>query len=1012
MVSPGLAFLHYSVSSPSFDAPSLPMYHPLMARADGGEGGPPEAHAGGTLIDGTAADGAGPDVTPPPMLEATRRNVTVLFADLAGFTELTERLGEERTHALLNELFGRFEHEILRRGGSIDKFIGDEVMALFGAERANEDDPERAVGAALSIVESVGAFGREKGIDLAVHVGINTGRVVAGMLGGAQRRDFSVIGSGVNIAARLAGHARAGEILCGAETVKRLRGRFEAEAVENLRLKGIREPVTAYRVLGARTARELLGATAASGEAPGPEGLSMPFAGRENELARLREAIAGLGAGSSSAPAPAPARGIAVVGPGGIGKTRLVAHLLAHDLPPGADVVHAQGDPHGDRLPFSTILPAIDRCLGIGSPAERPRSAEALGRFDPAHRDALARVYGLLGNGGAERDDGGEIDARNLVSVIADVIVATAPAAGRVLFVVDAQWIDAVSASVVAALAARPDGVGRAVLPILDARPEGEAVLEGFLGIDGVLRLDLEPMRGDGVTDLIGRLFPGASVPAGFVDALLARTGGTPIHIEQALNALNEQGLIRRDGWRIAPEAVALPIPATLVDLVVSRIDRLPPPARETLLAASILGGRFDTELLAPLVGRRPEETAGPLDALAAGRFLRREERDVFFHHETIREVAYGLLLERDRERLHAKAAEVLRGRTDWRDPESLDRLAGHCRGAKDWGGLVRVRMAGLGLAMDAYRTQDAERIAREILSMEWPAYLDDRVRAVFLGHRARIALVRRRHEEALALAEEALAIDRKTGDRPGEAARLSAVGRACEQMGRWDDAARQHTAALGIARDLGDEALQAMALGALGRILERRRRFDEARRYADEALGICRRNGDERGEAIHLQTLCRISQREGRLDEAKEHAEAALENARRRGHARGEAISLGTLGEIAEEEGHLDDAIRHQEAALGLNRRLGNDHGMTIRLGILARLTERAGRIEEAFRHDEAFLEIDRRLGDERGQATRLAELARLATLLGHADEADRYRKAAEELAGIVGDGKAAEPA
>ncbi len=209
-----------------------------------------------------------------------RKIVTILFADVSGFTALSEKLDPEAVRDLITACFDRLVPCIQRYGGTIDKFMGDEIMALFGAPQAHENDPERALRAALEMRRVLAAFNAERHSPLAIHFGVNTGLVYAGGVGGGGRKDYSVMGDAVNVAARLKTTATSGEILVGADTFRQARDLFEWLPVGLIQAKGKAEPVTAYRLLDVRAA------------ASGPRGrttrgLSSPLVGREGELQAL-----------------------------------------------------------------------------------------------------------------------------------------------------------------------------------------------------------------------------------------------------------------------------------------------------------------------------------------------------------------------------------------------------------------------------------------------------------------------------------------------------------------------------------------------------------------------------------------------------------------------------------------------------------------------------------------------------------------------------------------------------
>src|SRR3954469_7410111 len=247
-----------------------------------------------------------------------RKLVTIVFADISGFTALSEKLDPERVRELINACFDWLVPIVQKYDGTIDKFIGDEIMALFGAPIAHEDDAERALRAALEMMKAIIAFNHANETELGLHLGINTGMVVAGEIGGHDRRDYSVMGDAVNIAARLENASSLGEIFVGPATYRLTQRLFDFEAVPPLTLKGKEAALEAYRVVGVKAVPESL---------RGIEGLRAPLVGRDEELGEIRDALADLQRGRGSV--------VAIVGEAGLGKSRLIAetrNLLPHNI--------------------------------------------------------------------------------------------------------------------------------------------------------------------------------------------------------------------------------------------------------------------------------------------------------------------------------------------------------------------------------------------------------------------------------------------------------------------------------------------------------------------------------------------------------------------------------------------------------------------------------------------------------------------------------------------------------
>jgi class 3 adenylate cyclase len=287
---------------------------------------------------------------PTSDLMGERKLVTVMFADISGFTALAETMDPEAVRDLMNACFERLVPVVEKYGGTVDKFIGDEIMALFGAPTAHEDDPERALRAALEMMDALAEFKLEQGIDLGLHIGVNTGLVIAGGLGTRERQEYSVMGDAVNLAARLEDLSQRGEVLIGRDTHQLTELLFEFEEREPIQVKGKAEPVTVYRLLDFR---------AVPGKVRGIAGLESPLVGRQAELHSLQEAIKRLQVGVGGI--------VTLVGEAGLGKSRLVVEAMAQVVL-GADGRRSLQWVEGRCLSYGTsiaYLPWLDVLRGL-----------------------------------------------------------------------------------------------------------------------------------------------------------------------------------------------------------------------------------------------------------------------------------------------------------------------------------------------------------------------------------------------------------------------------------------------------------------------------------------------------------------------------------------------------------------------------------------------------------------------------------------------------------------------
>jgi len=573
-----------------------------------------------------------------PDSEGERRVVTVLFADFEGYTSLVSRMDPERVRELINPAFEALVPHIEKYGGTIDKFIGDEVMALFGAPVAHEDDARRACLAALDMAAELERYNARRGSSLRLHFGMGTGLVVAGDIGSSRHRGYSAVGNAVNRAARLASKASGGLILVDAATRALAGPGFAFEELPPVELKGFPEPTVPYRLTG-------LDPTAPGGRGRRAEPF-LPFVGRESEMARMLEAWN-----------RSPTAFVALVGEPGIGKTRLADEFARRAAETGpVRVVGTRSQAFDSSTAYRLWSDLLDGLAGVEPADTRKLRNEKLWAFlgqampGSEARGALMRLASMeapppgdagLFDGSAEAGP----EPMDPVPVLAGLLGSLA-GGGRLLFVCDdAQWCDHASLDILYRLAA-----GGAPACWLLLSREIPAVPPGLAPV--VVRLG--PLDDADGRTLASLRTPGADDRA--VSRALAMAGGNPLFLEELLR----QGLpeyapespsgAQPDG---PPNADA---PSALAGFIMARIDALPPAERETVRVASILGDRFRADILAAMTERPDAEGLVRDDILVA-----EPDDSLSFRHGLLRDAVYRSFIDKRRRELHARAAEATR---------------------------------------------------------------------------------------------------------------------------------------------------------------------------------------------------------------------------------------------------------------------------------------------------------------------------------------------------------------
>ncbi|HME97086.1 MAG TPA: AAA family ATPase [Methylomirabilota bacterium] len=594
-------------------------------------------------------------------MEGERKQVTVLFCDFTDSTALAERIGPEAMHRLLDEFFELALGEVHRYEGTINQFLGDGFMALFGAPLAREDHARRGVLAALglrSVLRERALGAPHRRLDLDVRMGINTGLVVVGKIGHNLRMDYTAVGDTTHVAHRLEQMAEPGTILITGATHRLVRGYVRVEDLGAQALKGKAEPVPVYRVLGPGARRSRL-------EGPDRAHKLTRFVGRERELDTLQGLLARVEAGEGQV--------VTIVGESGVGKSRLFHEFRQRQR--GRSVTFLEGRclSYGRRIPYLPVLDILRQGCGIAetdSPEAIGQKVDwALGDIGVDAADAAPYLLHLLGvTNGTEAL--AALSPQAIKSRTADVLRRLVLKESRrqplVILVEDVHWVDRTSeeyaTTLIDALVDAP------LLMVLTHRPGYDP---GWLKKPYVTRLALSQLSdGESLAVLQAIVEPGG-VHESVTRSILAKAEGNPLFLEELSRAAFE-----RDGLGTDDA-----LPATIHDLLSARIDSLSQPARRVVQAAAVLGREVSHRLL-EAVADQPESLAETVRELTRREMLyehpRVADRVYVFRHALVQEVAYSTLLEQRRAALHGRAARALETLYDRRTDEVVELLAHH----------------------------------------------------------------------------------------------------------------------------------------------------------------------------------------------------------------------------------------------------------------------------------------------------------------------------------------------
>ena len=951
-----------------------------------------------------------------------RRPATVLFADLAGFTAISERLDPEDVRAFQNDLFREMAAGIERYGGFVEKYVGDAVMAVFGAPRAHEDDPERALHAALDLHQRVATLNADwagrLGREVALHVGVNTGRVVAGHLGG-QNAAYAVTGDTVNTAARLQSAAPGGQTFVSHGTYLLTRHAFLFESLDPLPLKGKAEPVPVHRLVGAAARRR-------SARGLEAEGLAAPLVGRAENLAAMLEAFERAVAGRVQV--------VSLLGDVGTGKSRLLAEFLTRleveGRLTGSTVRQAACSSLGEP-PYGVVAAFLREAYGIApedslavAREKIVRGLQALG----APPDEAAGVTPILGYvlglevAGRLPDVDPETVKRQILLLLRMAVERRLLQGPLLLVVEDLHWADAAS---MAGLEILADWlVDRPLMFVLTSRPaaEARAIVPSRATRTTVRLSPLDPEECSAILEaFFGPVLAG--IPTPFRDVIVKRAGGNPFYLEEIVRDLIATGVLARTdgGWVFNAAAAPADVPTTLQGVLLARIDRLPATVRRVLQDAAVLGPVFEQRVLREVTAD-PAGCETALDHLRGAELLQQgsADRPLAFTHALVQEVVYQNVLVRRRAELHGRVGEVLerlRGEQPLR-LEDLEALAHHFGRSEQKLKGARYMVAAGDWARSIYANDDAIRHYEMALETLPPGEVAERDR---------------------------LAVRERLGDLRGLA-------------GRRGEAAEHYETVRRAAEASGDAAVAARQCRKLAGLYWESGERDRAQASLDTGLRLLGTNTEDIELAHLYQEMGRLAFRSGDNQRAVEWAERALARAEQvadsavaGGETKKDAtlavahalntvgVALARLGDpvgavariersvaVAQEQGLLNVACRSyanlgvlyseldpgrsiETCLTGLEtaRKIG-DLGFQSRLYAnlavaYCALTDRCD--EDGVRAAEAAIDLDRRLGQIDHLAVPLIVLGQIYQCHGEPDRALAYYHEALGLAEEIGE-------
>jgi adenylate cyclase len=911
------------------------------------------------------------------------RKVTVLFVDLSGYTHLSEQINDsEQMYELIQRCTKMFANDVYKYDGTVDKFTGDGLMALFGAPIAHENSAELAIRSALDMqadLEKLSAELKERlGSEIKAHIGLHSGSVVVGGVGSNMMMNYTAIGDVVNLANRLEAVAGSGTILVSNVVYGQVRTLFDFEAVAPLQLKGISQPVIAHRVLGTKSK---------PGSVRGIEGLYAPMVGRDGELERLHQSVNAMNSEKLG-------RFLAVSGEAGIGKSRLISEFkfFLSRLPvlmlEGYSLIYRKG------ISYWIFQDMILRLLEADAETSRSelqtRLQSYVTRILPKRvEDILPYLEQMLSLPFSNPETAKRINylaadqlRQQIFLAVRDLILAEAQQKPVVLILEDLHWADSGSLELLDFLLDSLVKNPVAIVAVSRSFADGK-LAEISRRASELLRLRftdlaLKSLSPDQSDRLFSQLLAIQNMPETLRTHIVQRASGIPLYLEEILRMLMDRNLlIRVDGrWQLADKVdlVLMGVPDTIEGLILSRFDHLDLIQRHILKMASVVGRSFTGALITKcLPALTPEEISHSIEVLLDREFILPDQSpggEYMFKHILVADTIYSTLLKRERKELHGQVAETIEMLFVNNLESQIDVLARHYFWSdRTERALHYLILAGEKAARN-FNSSQAQKYFEDALSLlpevkhsphqalqvhtglgdalalagDYPNTRASYKRAVEIiaGHEkanAEIACSLQRkigmtheaqgdYDQALICLEAARNLLEGAGlDSPAELAQiLNDAGWIYFRRGDLDEAENYLMQAKNMAEQASRLDIVSSVYNRLGGVYYQKDQLKEARDFVAKSIGIREQIGDILGVARSYNNLGNLGWKLGDWDEALDNFKRSAELQARLGDVEGIIMLNGNLGLLQIDRGYMDEARRYLEDALSQAEQIGHN--------------------------------------------------------------------------------------
>lgn len=867
-----------------------------------------------------------------PGLPSERSEATIIFIDIRGFTKLADQLDPEKATEIINNIFEPIVGLIDKYGGSINKFLGDGLMAIFGTPFSHEDDPERAARASLEIMKSIEENGKikigNKVKSLKAKIGINTGLCISGEIGSASRKEFTVIGDTVNLASRLQENSKPGKILIGEKTFQRIKGNFKISPPRKLKVKGKMDLVTVYTL---KSEKKKIGFLEKNKDS------HSPFVGREKEFKILRETLIKSYHSKGQI--------IEISGELGVGKSRLIYELAKGSLAKKFNILSSNCSSWEESKPYAPLKEIFTKIFGIKFDDDLKeidkKIKNKIKEIDSSLLFASSYFLRLLSSkikSPEEIMEQSKEGSNLLIKVVKKLLWSFSSQKPLLVIIEDVQWIDDASAEF---LIQWSKEIKKYPILIIYSLRESLKKRESIVGSNRIKLLPLENTESD---KLIRLLIKENDIYQLMKDKINSTANGNPLFMEEIIRGIEERRLSAdKDRLGNYPEMFAnFPIPDTVQSIARARIDLLPVGLKEVLYQASAIGREIEIKLLQKITNLEDKVLLETVKKLQKQEFIEGVEKApnssqyFVFTHSIIQEIAYHSLLFKDRKNLHIKIGSVIEEMYFSKIDSKVEELAYHFKNSNDKEKAAFYLNKAGDKAQSLYAFSNAVNYFQDCINILETSKPKKKRLIKFseiynkLSFSQSIIGERKKSEISLT---KALEYCKKTKDKDNESFVLMSMGNLYGDMGKWDKAIEYFQDSLLIGEEVNNLRRKARTIKSMGVVYLFKGDTERGYKYLKDSLKICEKIKAEALYAMVLNNIGIYYDMVGEWENAAKYYKKSLSISKKLNNIIQMSNIMGNLGFAYSSLNESEQAIHYFKESIKISERIGDIYNKGINL-------------------------------------------------------------------------------